>query len=536
MPGPTVVTRDNFKDLLPVIKASIDAADFVSIDTELTGLAMNKAYQYHLLDTPEERYAKIRHSAMNFGLLQYGLAATRWCGESTRWITECWSFYLWPKAGTSAESNKHMTVQISSIEFLVKFGYDFNLTFGKGISYLSRAEEKHRLGFIEKMKETEEAAGANGGTNDVDISALAESDKTFLVEQMEGLRAYIAADMSSPYEVPPCNGYLRRLVLQEVPKRFANAVEGRVPLIVKNGKDRIAGLSITFLTPSEFDEHFSASYRAALQSLQDEVGFRHVLEHALAKGKPIIGHNCFMDFCHTFQKFIDRLPEDYSEFKGRFHGIFPTIFDTKHMAASIQELHGADSTSLGDLVHFFQANPMTSELCRRMDSTEQFHDAGFDAYCTAQVFLSLVSLIARRDSKSTHLCTMDILKNSTPYDFANRLFMMQSDCDGFNLAGPEDKPDRRCILHLSNFDPTIRNAHLQTAFTNVGFRVEARCIHWVDNESVFIRMASEDEVRQLAKLKHLPMPVGRKATIKSYEKHSARNSPLKRRLSSISIS
>lgn len=520
----TRVTRDNFQELLPTLKAIITSSTFLCIDTELTGLSAARAHQYHVLDTPQDRYTKVRHSAMNFGLLQYGLAAYRWLETEQKWDCQCFSFYLWPRVGTSVDNGRYMLMQLSSIEFLTSFDYDFNLTFSKGIPFLSRADEGYKRNQIERLN-TEQSSNSNEQQHaEVSIEGLQAEDRAFLENQLNALTAHIQSGAEKPYQIPPCNGFHRRLLHQEVPKRFASALPGKTPLLVKEGKDRVSGMRVMFITPEEHSAQQNEQYHSALTALNEEIGFRHILDYAVAAGKPIIGHNCFMDFCHTFQKFLDRLPESYEEFKGALHGTLPLLFDTKYLAARTQDLHQSDSTSLGDLYHYLRQHPVAMNFPMNMEAaeeTERFHDAGFDAYCTGKVFLGLCALLAHRDGKPAVNCVSDVLSITQPYQgLSNRFFMMQSDCDSMNLAGQDEAPDRSALVHISGFDSSNKTSNLQTALQEAGFAADARAIIWMGDDSVCVRLESAEQARQLLKRKHLKMQTGPKAALSSYDKYA----------------
>lgn len=79
------VTRDNYVSQLPNILKTISASQFITFDTELTGLCMNRASRYSALDEAEQRYLKIRDSAINFGLIQVGLTAFQWHSKKSKY-------------------------------------------------------------------------------------------------------------------------------------------------------------------------------------------------------------------------------------------------------------------------------------------------------------------------------------------------------------------------------------------------------------------------------------------------------------------
>jgi len=79
------VVRTNFRAARRVVMdAAIKGADFVAIDTELTGLQAKQADRYLIADTLEERYAKLVSSATQFGVTQYGVATFKWQADKQR--------------------------------------------------------------------------------------------------------------------------------------------------------------------------------------------------------------------------------------------------------------------------------------------------------------------------------------------------------------------------------------------------------------------------------------------------------------------
>lgn len=67
------VNRHNFKAVLPVLRAAIQEATFVAIDTEFTGLApYGSSYPDDSLDDYEERYKRLLAAADNFVICQVG--------------------------------------------------------------------------------------------------------------------------------------------------------------------------------------------------------------------------------------------------------------------------------------------------------------------------------------------------------------------------------------------------------------------------------------------------------------------------------
>jgi uncharacterized protein YprB with RNaseH-like and TPR domain len=67
------VTMKNFNDSLPLVKEAIEKADFLAFDLELTGLHWDKEAQPIIIDELPTRYQKVRETANNFAITQFGL-------------------------------------------------------------------------------------------------------------------------------------------------------------------------------------------------------------------------------------------------------------------------------------------------------------------------------------------------------------------------------------------------------------------------------------------------------------------------------
>ena len=56
------VLVDNFADRLDFIVKSIMSADFISVDTEFSGLSVGYEDKTHGFDQAEDRYQKLKHN------------------------------------------------------------------------------------------------------------------------------------------------------------------------------------------------------------------------------------------------------------------------------------------------------------------------------------------------------------------------------------------------------------------------------------------------------------------------------------------
>jgi poly(A)-specific ribonuclease len=113
----------------------------------------------------------------------------------------------------------------------------------------------------------------------------------------------------------------------------------------------------------------------------------------------IVGHNLFTDLVCLYTTFVGPLPMDVKDFQDRIHGLFPIVIDTKYLAT---EGHDSMSTvmrkSLSELLEPFKKihTPLIllhEEHTSYGTNLGKKHEAGFDSWMTAELFVKLSSKI-----------------------------------------------------------------------------------------------------------------------------------------------
>ncbi|TQS36958.1 hypothetical protein Golomagni_02581 [Golovinomyces magnicellulatus] len=113
----------------------------------------------------------------------------------------------------------------------------------------------------------------------------------------------------------------------------------------------------------------------------------------LNKDHIIVGHNLFMDLAFLYKTFVGPLPSYVEEFKSEIHKLFPKIIDTKFMAT-----HGLETmfirSSLKEVLKPLQVidNPLILLHQDHREYGSSFgkdHEAGYDSWMTAELFLKL---------------------------------------------------------------------------------------------------------------------------------------------------
>ncbi|KAJ3129881.1 hypothetical protein HK101_005167 [Irineochytrium annulatum] len=288
-------------------------------------------------------------------------------------------------------------------------------------------------------------------------------------------RLYIDADTS----------YKRRLIHQEAQRRFPG---------VLRTENRGAQGSV-LIVKLEAGEDGSSEFERRLEEM---IGFRRVVDAIAESGKPVVGHNVLLDLCQTYEKFYRKLPEEVEDFKKGLHSLFPTIYDTKYMSTKpdtvlFRHFSAPNSTHLNTLSNIcnnmpFVEPPITvdPDFPEYMEgSTQNFHEAGFDAYTTGLSFIRMAHMLCSSTTSSSPSKShrVDLLNPTLTTLFLNKLYMMRSDCPYMNLVGTDDAVDTTNYLHLHSFPATWRSGDVQL---RLGRKLGGFFVRFVDQENAVL--------------------------------------------------
>ena len=188
------------------------------------------------------------------------------------------------------------------------------------------------------------------------------------------------------------------------------------------------------------------------EKLDQQIGARYIFDAICEARKPVVGHNCYLDLAHIFQKFLGPLPDHVDKFTRIVHEHFPLVLDTKLLLSSDSVLYNAVAgrTSLGDAYHALaeqksstassnssssSSPPSASSVPMRFASDydayadpsgQQHHEAGYDAYMTGSLLLHAANATAHSTEDFRRWCrgetpftTATLLPSSSPSSFSS---------------------------------------------------------------------------------------------------------------------
>uniref|UniRef100_A0A3Q2YS13 Poly(A)-specific ribonuclease PARN n=1 Tax=Hippocampus comes TaxID=109280 RepID=A0A3Q2YS13_HIPCM len=478
-----------FKDCLILVYTAIEEADFLAIDGEFSGISDGPSVSAltNGLDTPEERYTKLKKHSMDFLLFQFGLCTFKYDQKDAKYVTKTFNFYIFPKPFNRTSPDIKFICQSSSIDFLASQGFDFNKVFCHGIPYLNHEEEAQ----LREQTEEKRSQQANGVGTPSYISPscskgpahVPDEHKDFINRVVEKVEALFSSTEKT-VDLEPCTGFQRKLIYQTLNWKFPKGLHVETMEI-----DKVVKLNVCLrLLACDF-------YWSKGMQLNDAVGFSRVI-HAISKsGKLVVGHNMLLDVMHTIHQFYCPLPNDLQDFKEVTMCVFPRLLDTKLMASTQPFKDLINNTSLAELEKQLNESPFKAPQIEAAEgfpsyntAKEQLHEAGYDAYITGRCFISMANFLGSfltppKAYVSAHSKLIE--------PFYNKLFLMRIiDIPYLNIAGPDLQPKRDNVLYVT-FPKEWKTSDLYQLFSAFG-NIQ---VSWVDDTSAFVSLSQTDQVQ-----------------------------------------
>lgn len=480
------VTKNNFKETLPLVEKSIKAADFLVIDCEFTGLLNGR--DPTIFDTPSEYYSRLLAGSAEFMLVQFGLCAFHWDVDKKTYMNEAYNFYLFPQGRPGPE--RIFQCSSSSLCFLSAQGFDFNKLIKDGISYMSEPiETRMRDNLIGKQKFTSQQK---------DCIIIPEENKKYIEDVCKQVREFVDDKKQNELEIDKCNAFQRRLLFQELSTRFKNEIFLETKVL--DNKNRV--LKVTrLLTDNDEQERERLRKEREWEEFEDAVGFTKVARMISQSEKLVIGHNMVLDIIHTLSHFFQSLPTQYENFKEFAHFIFPRLLDTKYMSNLPPFKDRVNSSVLPHLLATLSSAPFEipksdSLVGRGYSQTDgNFHEAGYDAYITGLCFLSMYTHLLEMRGESNRVVAPDsaILK-----PFINKLFLARTafqDSPYMYLSGQEPVPPRDHVFYLT-FPKDWARTDISQLFSPFGPIV----VQFLDDTSAFVALSRREGARDIMKV------------------------------------
>lgn len=443
------VTKDNFEHILPEVLGFIDRAAFLAIDCEFTALNPDRDAKNSLFDSIQQRYTKLAHPPLDSVISQFGLAAFEQDLPTNTYFARTFNFYICPRSFASVDDR--FVCQASSLEFLIRYKFDFNKFLYSGISYLNTQQEKDLKADLSE--------GALLRPIDRNIP-LQDEDR--IREICGDLAAWVSKSKVGEELVLDSGQVVPYVLHLEIRRKFASLWS-----FSSDGAFMVKKVTIEEKKKLEQEE---SEKELAKQLLDCMKGFTKVIRYISKSGKPIVGHNCLLDLLKIYKQFYSPLPSTYKEFKSEINKLFPVIFDTKHICYNLRkkikrihpELESIFNSSNLNLLHrvlverddkynvLWSPQVVHAEGFKLYEGVSNPHEAGYDAFLAGYCFVRighLAATISYMDIKKMRVLGFSE-KLQILSEFRNCVNIGRAVTNHVNLGGEEPTPDRPTWLHV----------------------------------------------------------------------------------------
>uniref|UniRef100_A0A8C3KBB7 PARN like, ribonuclease domain containing 1 n=1 Tax=Calidris pygmaea TaxID=425635 RepID=A0A8C3KBB7_9CHAR len=284
----------DFERCLPSLRDRVRRAAFLGDPLVFHPFFPSPSFVHSLFDSPAERYLKARQSVQRFTVAQLDFSF------HCRFVVHSYNFFLFPS--TLGLSDVEFTLSASSIQFLSRYGFDYNKVCNLSARNL---EQRKSINYI--------LLSRKNAFSSIGLSALSALPKFLL---FFGFFFFF----SLGYQV-----FEVQLVLREALQNVWTQPLGDKKVMVK----KVSPQHRQLLENSPND-----CCRKELILLSAR-GFTNLFQTLVKAKKPLVGHNMLMDLMHLHDKFYKPLPESYEEFKRNIHNLFPVLIDTKTVTKSV---------------------------------------------------------------------------------------------------------------------------------------------------------------------------------------------------------
>ncbi|PHH82104.1 hypothetical protein CDD82_6990 [Ophiocordyceps australis] len=404
------ITPDSFWAQLPQMLSALADADYTAIDLEMTGVQVRDSLERGRISMAQA-YGRVRAAASTFSAVQLGITTVTFETRLADLV------------------DRNITLSSKTVFFLRQQGISLQDVLEGGVPYLTRHELQHASDHLFQDRQWSQ----------VDLQALGPDEKQVCRELREKLADWLASEprMGSILELAEPRGgmlrkstvaWLRQLLQDEFPHcRSWTHFQGWVVKVtlrdaqrdqeVKDNEARDKRLALA--------KHYGLSWifealvggpslvgneqmvRTTATMLVDqtqpwseslEQQWRHVLAKLHSKRSVLVGHNVIYDLAFVHAMVVGQLPQSLDQFCASIRALMPRVLDTKLLVSQSVDADVVDQT-LEDLYMLLrvQAYPM---LCTAQPAWgfHQYstgiganrgaaHNAGFDSYMTAVVFL-----------------------------------------------------------------------------------------------------------------------------------------------------
>ena len=153
--------------------------------------------------------------------------------------------------------------------------------------------------------------------------------------------------------------------------------------------------------------------------IKKEKGVKNIIEKIIELKKPIVGHNCFIDFLFIMSHFIEEIPKNYKEYKIRLKNLFRGgIYDTKYLynSSNLNFNENKEEINLKNNIHLESLYTNLTKENNKLDenkkikikipndfndylnasNSSKFHQADYDSFTTGCSYIFMQNILGEK--------------------------------------------------------------------------------------------------------------------------------------------
>lgn len=366
----------------------------MSFDLEMTGIANNSR---SFIDSPEERYAKLKSAAERFKIIQLGIVP--WKKKDSVYEAKPYNIYVFP----NEESGINLiNCEVSAMIFNREHKMDFNKWIYKGIQFLNSAQYKH-------LSDTYIDSNINNYNPDdptkfKSVKLYKEEDKKKYQTFTENFNKFFQDETQKVFSVEKFPRFFLIYIINNLTQDQRKTLyisytqsQNKTMINFTKCKEEEKKIMITEENKQKFDSIIRAK------------GVKNIFDAIIEHKKPLIGHNLSLDILYCIAHFEDPLPVSYSEFKKMIQEYFHELYDTKmiyHVYSQeiLKEKADFNGSSLGTVYEKLReisekkvaikiADDFIDYYNKKNDSKISYHQADYDAFVTGCSFIYMKEML-----------------------------------------------------------------------------------------------------------------------------------------------
>lgn len=138
---------------------------------------------------------------------------------------------------------------------------------------------------------------------------------------LKNIDEWAKTEQKEPLVIDESSAFFQKFIFQHIAKNHPELLAVHEPKD-QNSKNRV--LKVYKFTPEQRKEYEEKKHKEKVDYMNSAIGFTRVIELLIAGGKPLVGHNCYLDLLFLYNSFLENLPKKYSDFKKKLNEKFPT--------------------------------------------------------------------------------------------------------------------------------------------------------------------------------------------------------------------